>query len=128
MTFEVAPDLNKVFVRPLHIKELLAMYAGNTEITDPLNTILADLNERVTAGHAASGEGEIPVITVFAARTETDGKCLGEGWFSKKEITGDDADLETKVLCDGCGAWGKSTAANTPTKTWSNYEPPKSEA
>lgn len=127
MAFAQAPDLNKIFSKPLNFEEALVWYEGNTEVTDVLNTIITDLKALITSGHVADGEAD-PVITEFAARPTVDGKCLGAGFISKEKVTRNPADVDIKVLCDGCGAWGQTTDTNVPYQDWTLYEAPKTEA
>ena len=123
MAFETAPDLNKTFVLPPHIDELLAMYDGNTEVTTVLTTIKTDLIARINAGHVA-GES----MTAFAARTNLDGKCRGLGVYPKSRTTGNPDDDGVRVICDGCGGYCYTVDTNTSKEVWAITETPKTEA
>lgn len=121
MAFDNNPDLNKVFVRPLHLDELIAMYdAGETKTV--LEAVKTDLVARINAGHAAE-----PPITAFTARTITDGRCAGLGWYPKSNDTLDSGDDEVKRLCSSCGAFGRVEATNVVQRIWQTTEEPPTE-
>lgn len=126
MAFDNKPNLNKTFVRPLHLDELIAMY-GAGETKDVLIAVKADLVARINDGHEALEDG-IESMTEFVARTIVDGKCDGAGTYSKKDDTQNEDDANIRIPCNGCGSWGYVTDSNTVIKTWTNVEPVKTEA
>ncbi|MBS1988743.1 hypothetical protein JST56_07195 [Candidatus Dependentiae bacterium] len=116
---------NKIFIRPLHLQEIIDAYpVGSTEATTAAS-IKADLEALINSGVNDVTDPDNPII--FDARTIVDAKCGGNGYYSKQEDTQNEADADVKRLCNSCGAWGKVSVSNTPIKTWTVSEEPKTE-
>lgn len=118
-------DPNKIFLRPLHLDEILAAYPEDSTIVAAVTTVKADLLALINSGVSDLTDPDNPIV--FPARTTVDGKCGGNGYYSKQDDTGNEDDANIKRLCNSCGAWGYVETANVPAKTWSLSEEPKTE-
>lgn len=118
-------DPNKIFLRPLHLDEILAAYPEDSTIVAAVTTVKNDLLAIINSGVGDVTDPDNPII--FVARTVVDGKCGGNGYYSKEEDTHNPDDADTKRLCNSCGAWGYTVEKNVPQKTWTLTEEPKTE-